>query len=123
LAWLLRKIADEEFEHLGLTYSYAFLIMAVYEQPGITPTDLSEKLFLSPSTITRLIEKLETKDLIYREIKGRYSQVFPGQLCVDFYPQVKKAWGQIGIRYATNIGFDKTDCLNADIREAIAILK
>ena len=67
LARMMTKMADEEFAVTGLTSSYAFLLMSVNAKPGIQPMELSEHVQLTPSTITRLIEKMEVKQLLERK--------------------------------------------------------
>jgi len=41
--------------------------MIVYERPGIQPMQLSRKLQLTPSTITRLVEKMEYRGFLERQ--------------------------------------------------------
>jgi len=70
LARAITAIGDEEFGRVGLSYSHAYLLSEVINQPGITPSALSDTLYLTPSTITRLVEKLEQKQLVRRESEG-----------------------------------------------------
>jgi len=58
LARKLTKLAEEAFVPLGISPSYAFLLLLVHENPGITPSALSVELNLDPSTITRLADKM-----------------------------------------------------------------
>ena len=51
LARAITNMGDEAFARLGLTYSHACLLWEIVESPGITPTVLSERLFLSPSLL------------------------------------------------------------------------
>jgi DNA-binding MarR family transcriptional regulator len=73
---LVNKIASQEHAFTGLTPSYAFLIVAVKESPGIRATELSKKLHLEASTITRLIEKLETRNFIIRDSSPGMTKVY-----------------------------------------------
>ena len=59
LSRVMTKIADEEFGVTGLSSSYAFLLMTVNEKPGIQPKEISQHMQLTPSTVTRLVEKME----------------------------------------------------------------
>ena len=58
-ARVISKMADEAFAPTGLSTSYAFLLMTVNETPGIQPKIISCHMQLTPSTVTRLIEKME----------------------------------------------------------------
>lgn len=42
---------------------------------AISPSRLARSLFLSPSTITRLLQKLEKKELVYRIVYDRARMV------------------------------------------------
>ena len=63
-------MAEEAFAKTGLSPSYAFLVMIVEEQPGITLKSLSEKLHLAPSTCTRLVDKLVNREIVERKQEG-----------------------------------------------------
>ena len=65
LARKVEKMANECWKQVDLSPSHAYLLMAVLEEPGMQPGNLAEQLQLTPSTITRLIEKLEEKKLSY----------------------------------------------------------
>jgi DNA-binding MarR family transcriptional regulator len=51
--------------------------MLVIGNPGLQPTEISEQLHLTPSTITRLVEKLEEKGLVARTSSGKITHVYP----------------------------------------------
>lgn len=51
--------------------------MTVLDEPGIQPGALADHLQLQPSTITRLIEKLEEKRLVVRTTVGKITNVYP----------------------------------------------
>ena len=63
----MAKLADTAFAPLGLSPSYAFLLLLVHENPGITPSALSNQLNLDPSTITRLADKMIQRSYIVKE--------------------------------------------------------
>lgn len=67
----LGKIADEAFHRTGLSPSHALLLYIVNHNGGIQQKEVGEILHLTPSTITRLIEKLERKGLLSKKIEGK----------------------------------------------------
>ena len=77
LARVLTKLAEDEFASTGLAPSYAFLLMTVNDEPGIQPKEISEHMQLTPSTVTRLIEKMEHKGLLERKSLGKFTRVYP----------------------------------------------
>lgn len=64
---LMTKISDEKFAATGLSSTSAFIMMTVNKHPGISPKEISEIMLLTPSTVTRMIDRLEHTGLIYRE--------------------------------------------------------
>lgn len=85
----IEKLAMETWKRVNLSPSHAYLLMLVIEEPGIQPTALSEQLILTPSTITRLIEKLEDKGLVTRTTEGKLTKVFPTTQGKELYPQLQ----------------------------------
>lgn len=104
LARKLTRMAEEEFAITGLSPSYAFLLLSVNSHEGIQPSELSQLMQLSPSTVTRLMEKMESKDYIRRETSGRKTEVYPTDAGKELEPKIKKAWKQLYHRYAELIG-------------------
>ena len=104
LARAITAIGDEEFGRFGLSYSHAYLLCEVVDQPGVSPTALSETLYLTPSTITRLVEKLEQKHLVRRESEGKKTLIYPTPDGEALRPAITEAWGRVGARYSKAIG-------------------
>ena len=59
----VEKLASQCWAPVGLSPSHGYLLMIAIEEPGVQPSFLVEQLQLTPSTITRLIEKLDEKQL------------------------------------------------------------
>lgn len=104
LARVMTSLADEAFATTGLPPSYAFVMMSVNGKPGIQPGEISAKMMLAPSTITRFIEKLEYRGLVKRQQEGKAIHVFPTTKGERIYPEIKAAWRQLKNRYDRLIG-------------------
>ncbi|KAB7731287.1 MarR family transcriptional regulator [Rudanella paleaurantiibacter] len=115
LARAITTIGDEEFGKLGLTYSHAYLLREVIDNPGVTPTHLSETLRLTPSTITRLIEKLELKGLVTRRHEGKNTFVDPTDGGTGMSNAIMEAWQRTGARYAEAIGEEQVKALTQQV--------
>ena len=122
LARAITAIGELEFGRLGLSYSHAYLLHEVMEQPGITPTKLSDALYLTPSTITRLIEKLEQKQLVKRETEGKNTLVYPTEQGNALRKEVERAWQRTWERYSTAIGEEQTLALTQQVFDAVRLL-
>ncbi|UOY91037.1 MarR family winged helix-turn-helix transcriptional regulator [Ectobacillus sp. JY-23] len=104
LARLMNKMAEEEFTQLGLSPTYAFLLMAVHDKPGITQTELSNTLHIAPSTTTRFVEKLEVKKLVERKNEGKLTLVYLTEKGADIQADIKVCWKNLYNRYADILG-------------------
>ena len=123
LSRLVTKMAEEEFAFTGLAPSYAFIIMTIYENPGIQPTDISKAMQLTPSTITRLIEKLEQRQFLERRVTGKFTEVHPTEKTEELYKNIKKAWKNLYIRYSNLLGEEEGQKLTALVNTAIEKLE
>ncbi|MBL7814883.1 MAG: MarR family transcriptional regulator [Saprospiraceae bacterium] len=91
----ISSITENAFMDLGLTPSDAYLIMVVNEKPNVQPTEISEKILLAPSTITRMIEKLEKRNIVTRTQEGKYTYVAATSKGKDLYPEILSTWDDI----------------------------
>ena len=123
LARAITSIGDEEFGRFGLSYSHAYLLCEVDDQPGISPSQLSETLYLTPSTITRLVEKLEQKQLVRRESEGKKTLIFPTAGGEAIRPAITEAWGRVGARYSAIIGQENVCQLTQQVFKAAQALE
>ncbi|MCB0608116.1 MAG: MarR family transcriptional regulator [Lewinellaceae bacterium] len=104
LARAISRMAEDVFAGTGLHPSYAFLVMSINKYPGIPAGNLAEMMGLSPSTITRLIEKLEKKNLAKRISEGKSTLIFPTPESVAMDDQVRAAWSDLFKRYTAVLG-------------------
>ena len=121
LARILTKIADEAYAPIGLSASYANLLSSVNDRPGIQPKEICMDLQLTPSTVTRLIEKMEYKGLLTRKNVGRATEVYPTEASLALNEQLEQA--KINL-YEKYIGaFGKDSPLVSIINEGIKKIK
>ncbi|TCJ18840.1 MarR family transcriptional regulator [Flaviaesturariibacter flavus] len=88
LARKVEKLAADSWKPVGLSPSHAYLLLAVLETPGIQPGALASQLQLQPSTITRLMQKLEEKKLIVRTTEGKLTNVYPTPKARELQPKM-----------------------------------
>jgi DNA-binding MarR family transcriptional regulator len=118
LARVIARLAEEEFAATGLSPTYAFLLMAVCEEPGIAQQDLAARLHLTPSTVTRLLDKLAGKGLAVRRTTGKNSHVFLTAKGEEAQAEIRQAWERLHVRYAALLGREEGDRLTAEIAAA-----
>ncbi|GGE55798.1 MarR family transcriptional regulator [Pullulanibacillus camelliae] len=115
---ILIKITDEEFRFTGLSPTYGFLLMAVNEKREISQKELGEILHLTPSTVTRFIEKLKGKGLVISKQEGRTSLIAPTEKGLQLQKDLESAWDNVHQRYTDILGKQEADQIIALIHEA-----
>ncbi len=118
LARSMSRMADEAFAKTGIAPSYAFLLMAVNRKPGVQPGELAETMMLSPSTVTRLIEKLEAKGFLVRRQEGKSVFVSPTLSAQELNQDLMTAWQGLYDRYVSVLGEETARQLTTDIFSA-----
>lgn len=78
LARAVEKLAIECWKPTGLSPSLAHILYYLFNYASVTrPTVIARNLLLDPSTVTRLLKKLEKKELVYRFVYDRVRMVQP----------------------------------------------
>ena len=106
LARNITRLAEEAYAPTGLAPSHAMLLMAVIDQPGINPTEIAEIMLLKPSTVTRLVEKLEQKGLATRQSNGKFTEIYPTEEGNRLNMKIKSAWMDLYRQYTSLLGED-----------------
>ena len=119
LARIMSKMSDEEFAHIGLSSSYAFLLMTVNEKQGIQPKEISEQMQLTASTVTRLIEKMEYRGFLKRCSVGWSTEVYSTEAGLEMQHKIKEVWRNLNKRYTDVLGKEASNKLTADIYAAV----
>ncbi len=109
LARKVEKLAIESWKSVDLSPSHAYVLMVVLEEPGIQPGTLSDEMQLTPSTITRLIEKLEEKKMVIRTTEGKITNVYPTPKAKELQPELKSCVADFYQRYAAILGQKESD--------------
>lgn len=108
LARKVERLANESWQKVGLSPSHAYLLMAVIEEPGMQPGTLAGELQLKPSTITRLIEKLEDKKLAVRVTEGKITNVYATPKGRELLPQLNTCLNNFCEGYANILGKEES---------------
>lgn len=111
LGRVITKMAEDEFASSGLSPTAAFLLMAVYENDGISQKELGQILHHQPSTVTRLIEKLAAKGLLYNRVEGRLSLIHVTEKGKALEETINACWINLRNRYTAILG-EESDALS-----------
>jgi len=108
LARKTEKLAQQAWKPVGMSPSHGYLLMMVIQEPGIQPTALADQLQLQPSTVTRLIEKLEERKLLVRITEGKTTNVYPTPKGKDLLPRLKESVQQFQQQYTALLGREES---------------
>ena len=108
LARKVEKLAIEAWKPVNLSPSHAYLLMMVIEQPGVQPGNIAKELQLTPSTISRLIEKLEERNLLLRVTEGKITNVYPSSEGKNMLPELKSCLANFYSKYSAILGKQKS---------------
>ncbi|WP_441001227.1 MarR family winged helix-turn-helix transcriptional regulator [Fodinibius sp. SL11] len=115
----LVKQADEVFETIGLSSSHALLLHLVHKNPEIQPSQLAEILHLKPSTITRLVQKLEQRGWVRKESAGRATKVVCTNDGKDTATKIQQKWEELIQRKGEQLGERYVEVLSEMISNAL----
>ncbi len=114
----LLKLAEVEFKPLDISPAHASLLLLVFETPGISPKDLSRLLQLNPSTITRFIDSLVKKNLVFRENKGKAAYISPTPKSLGMRTDIAQSYKKLYLSYSRILGPDTAIILSHKIAKA-----
>ncbi|MGO4545135.1 MarR family winged helix-turn-helix transcriptional regulator [Paenibacillus sp. 2TAB23] len=123
LSRAITRMADDAFATTGLTPAYGYLIRLVIGKPGITQKELSEKLHITPSTLTRFIDKLEGKQLVERKVQGKTVLVYPTPRGAEMEQSLRQASKQLKANYEALLGKELAEQLTRDVETSSALLE
>jgi len=107
----MSKLAEEAWKPVDLSPSHAYLLMLAIKQPGIQPSEIVDQLQLTPSTITRLIEKLEDKKVVIRTTEGKITYVFATPKGQQMLPEMEVCLTNFHSRYSKLLGSQESESL------------
>jgi DNA-binding MarR family transcriptional regulator len=62
----MTKLYKPMLEEMGLTYPQYLAMLVLWEQDGLTVSELGERLYLDSGTLTPLLKRMETAGLVSR---------------------------------------------------------
>ena len=62
----MTKLYKPMLEEMGLTYPQYLALLVLWEQDGLTVSELGERLYLDSGTLTPLLKRMETAGLVSR---------------------------------------------------------
>jgi len=95
---LKHRRVHELLDELGLFQGQAFVLYALWDQDGLTQSELTERLHRSPSTVTKTVQRMEKAGLVKRcpdDSDERVSHVCLTDAGRTIRPAVEKVWSKL----------------------------
>jgi DNA-binding MarR family transcriptional regulator len=95
---LKHRRVHELLDELGLGRGQVFVLYALWEQDGITQSELTERLNRSPSTITKTVQRMEKAGFVKRcpdNRDERVSRVYLTDAGREIRPAVEEVWNRL----------------------------
>lgn len=123
LSRVISTMAEESFRTTGLSPSYAHLMLLLIDEPGLSQNELSKRMNLKASTMTRFIDKLIVMHYVERIQEGRSSYIYPTDEGKLLESTIRKALADLYKNYCAVLGEEFAVKLTADIFKAGEALK
>jgi DNA-binding MarR family transcriptional regulator len=123
LSRAITRLADDAFATTGLAPAHGYLVRLVIDNPGITQKELSEKLYITPSTLTRFIDKLAYKQLVERKVQGKTVLVYPTEKGMAMKESLREASKKLKASYESILGKELADSLTRMQESASELLE
>ncbi len=122
IARKLSKMADDHFKPFGFTSSYAFMIMAVNRNSGLSQKEVSTLFQLAPSTVTRFVDKLVKMGLMERKQDGKEVMLVLTPKGKEMVKRIEDEFALLNTRISEAWGDKYLDTLNRMARHGIQML-
>lgn len=110
---LITRAYQPLLENMGLTYPQYLVLMVLWETDCISVNVITDKLILNTNTITPLLKRMETQDLIKRERSGNDER----RVIISLTPKGKELKAKAGSVPAELV--KKLDVGDLDLQEII----
>jgi len=85
-------------EQLGLYHGQPPLLFALWEQDGLSHTELAARLHIQPATVTKMVQRMEKARFVKRRADAadqRVSRVYLAKAGYDVKSQVQDVWHRL----------------------------
>ncbi len=93
-----RTLSNERLEAVGLHKGQELILCELWKSPGLTQSELVERLCVQPSTLTNALNSMERAGLVQRRVDSedqRVSRVYLTDQARTVWPQVTQVWDEI----------------------------
>ena len=99
-----QQIGGGSFPNSWNGSNLCFILLILAEEDGRLQKDIAQILYIAPSTLTRLIEKLVYKGYVTTLTEGRTRKVYLTVNGRELLPDIREAWDNLHTRYKAILG-------------------
>jgi DNA-binding MarR family transcriptional regulator len=132
IMYLLRKIQgnlncqmQSSAKSFGLTTSQFMVMFEIYNNKDISLIELSEKLDLPKSSVSRLVDQLVNQEIVIREIPKENRRIIKLSISDEFLKKkdVLDITSELNDSIATDLEPEKADAIISALEELISVIK
>jgi DNA-binding MarR family transcriptional regulator len=132
IMYLLRKIQgnlncqmQSSAKSFGLTTSQFMVMFEIYNNKNISLIELSEKLDLPKSSVSRLVDQLVNQEIVIREIPKENRRIIKLSISDEFLKKkdVLDITSELNDSIATDLEPEKADAIISALEELISVIK
>lgn len=105
-----RGCADEALSEIGLHVGQEMFLVQLWEQDGLTQTQLAENMCVQPPTVNKMFARMESAGLVERRADAednRVSRVYLTETSRQLQQAVERAWGGLEERVLANLSLEE----------------
>ncbi len=107
---LHRTCSNQQLEAIGMYKGQELIMCELWQQNGLTQSDLVDRLAVQPSTLTNALNSMEKSGLVQRKPDDndqRVSRVYLTEHASEIWPQVQQVWDDMEARTFANMTIEE----------------
>ncbi|TFH45524.1 transcriptional regulator [Streptococcus equinus] len=119
---ILEKKTEETYRKIGLSHSYALTLFILSQEDGKCYKDLADILCITAPSMTKIIEKLNRRDLVNIIPNGRTKQIYLSDKGKDLADVIAETFFSTRQEFIELIQNNNLNCLVSQINQITKII-
>lgn len=111
----IQEIMEPGFQQLGISSSYAYMILTIEQHENIGTVELANELNLKPSTVTRLVDKMVIQGYVTRKSVGKRTRINCSLKGKMFAKQIIHTMGRMRSEMEEKMGTETMQNINRQL--------
>ncbi|WP_423217925.1 MarR family winged helix-turn-helix transcriptional regulator [Streptococcus equinus] len=119
---ILEKKTEETYRKIGLSHSYALTLFILSQEDGKCYKDLADILCITAPSMTKIIEKLKHRDLVYLVPNGRTKHIHLSEKGKDLADVIAETFFSTRQEFIELTQNNNLNCLVSQINQITKII-